>query len=485
MSLYPAGYAVSRIPVRPGVTFPAGWSAATALPGAARQGNRVSWAQTDYETLVDSPIFAGVNYRHLDLGRPGGAPVSIEAFADAPGWLTLDPANLDRFRRLAAESVALFGPIPAGRYQFLVGLTNQLGDIGLEHLASSEDVIDPASFIDWGGTDWDHNTLPHELAHAWNGKYRRPAGLATPDFRTPMQDDLLWVYEGQTQLWGLVLAVRSGVQTKDTVLGAMAQRAAALAASAGRGWRPLVDTTYDPIIARRKPKPYGSLARGEDYYWEGALLWLEVDQMIRTGTRGARGLDDFARGFFGPRGDGARTSTSTYGFDDVVAALNALLPYDWATFLRQRVDQPGQGAPTAGLEAAGYRLVWREMPNSYDQALMSRQGTLSLDHSLGLQLSRDGVVSSVQWDGPAFNAGLVTGAQLLGVDGLAWSAEAMKAAITRAKASPAPIQLVVQRGNRVFNLALDYHGGLRWPWLEPIDPQAQNGLDRLFQPRTK
>ncbi|GGY93440.1 peptidase M61 [Novosphingobium colocasiae] len=479
MSLYPTGHAVSRIPVRPSVTLPAGWTPATALPGLVRQGNRASWAATDYATLIDSPIFAGANYRRFDLGRS----VTIDAFADVPAYLALDPANLEKLRRLVSESTAVFGPLPAGRYQFLVALTNQLGDIGLEHLASSEDAIEPGSFIDWAGTDWDHNTLPHELVHAWNGKYRRPAGLATPDYRTPMQDDLLWVYEGQTQFWGLVLAVRSGVQRKDTVLGAIAQRAAGLAASAGRGWRPLIDTTYDPIIANRKPKPYGSLARGEDYYWEGALIWLEADQLIRTGTKGARGLDDFARAFFAPgQGDGR---LSTYTFDDVTAALNAVYPYDWATFLRQRIEQPGQGAPYAGIERGGYRLVWRDVPNSYEQALMTRQGALYLTHSLGMELNREGVVTSVMWDGPAFNAGLVTGAQILGIDGTAWSAEAMKAAITRAKSAPAPIQFVVQRGNRILNVAVDYHGGLRWPWLEPAVGNGESGIDKLFQPRTK
>lgn len=477
MSLYPAGHHVRRIPVRPGVVLPKGWTAATSLDGETRSANRWTWAETDYEELVDSPIFAGAHYRKFDLGHD----VSLDAVADSPELLELAPDNLSKLRQLVDQALYLFGRPAFEHYDFLAALSGRIGGIGLEHLQSSENQLEPRSFVDWKGQDWDRNVLPHELAHSWNGKYRRPVGLATPDYRTPMQDNLLWVYEGQTQFWGLVLAARSGVQEKATVLGAIARSAASLAASPGRGWRSLEDTTFDPVFAARKPKPYASMARGEDYYWEGAMIWLEADQLIREGTGGRKGLDDFARAFFSYR-EGTRPVLA-YAFDDVVATLNEVYPHDWAAFLRSRIDQPGRPAPYAGIEKAGYRIVFKDEPNPYDKAHGERYASLSLTHSLGATVEKDGTVGSVVWDSPAFNAGIVSGARIVAVDGTVYSPEAMTRAIKAAKGRKEPLQFVVQRGEKVMNVAVDYHGGMRWPWLESATPGKVNGLDRLLSPR--
>ena len=477
MSLYPAGHYVRRIRVRPSVLLPKGWTPGTSLDGQSRGGDRWTWAETDYEELVDSPIFAGVHYRKFDLGHD----VSLDAVADAPELLELASENLAKLRQLTDQAFHLFGRPAFVRYNFLAALSGKIGSIGLEHLESSENQLEPRSFIDWKGQDWDRNVLPHEFTHSWNGKYRRPAGLATPDYRTPMQDNLLWVYEGQTQFWGLVLAARSGVQEKDTVLGAIARSAASLAASPGRGWRSVEDTTFDPVFAARKPKPYASLARGEDYYWEGAMVWLEADQVIREGTGGRKALDDFAKSFFSYR-EGTRPIL-TYTFDDVVAALNAVYPHDWTTFLKARIDQPGRPAPYEGIRKAGYRIVFKEEPNPYDKAVGDKYGSLYLVHSLGLTVDKDGTVGSVLWDSPAFNAGIVTGAKIIAVDGTVYSAEAATKAIKNAKGRKEPLQFVVQRGEKVMNVAVDYHGGMRWPWLESTTPGKVNGLDRLLSPR--
>lgn len=477
MSLYPAGHYVGRIRIRPSVTVPAGWTAATALDGARKTGDRYSWAETNYEELVDSPIFAGIHFRRYDLGNK----ISLDAVADSPELLELAPDNLARLQQLSDQALYLFGNPAFDHYDFLVSLSSRMGEIGLEHLRSSENQVEPRSFVDWKGQDWDRNVLPHELTHSWNGKYRRPAQIWTPDYRTPMQDNLLWVYEGQTQFWGLVLAARSGVQEKGTVLGAIARAAASLAASPGRGWRSVEDTTFDPVFAARKPKPYASLARGEDYYWEGAMVWLEADQLIREGTGGKKGLDDFARAFFSYR-DGT-APTLRYTFDDVVAALDEVYPHDWSTFLRQRLYESGRPAPYAGIEKAGYRVVFKDEPNPYDKALADKNGNLGLAHSLGMTVSKEGDVSGVIWDSPAFNAGIVTGAKIIAVDGTVYSVEALTKAIKGAKGGKEPLRFVVQRGDRVMNLAIDYHGGMRWPWLEPATPGKANGLDRLLAPR--
>ncbi len=482
MSLYPAGHYVRRIRIRPSVTFPKGWTAATALDGQTVSGDRVSWAETDYETLVDSPIFAGVNFRKWSLGHG----VTLNAVADEPEQLAAAPADIAKLSALVDEALAVFGRPAFDHYQFLVALTDRMGAIGLEHLRSSENQLDPKSFTHWDDLDWKRNVLPHEFTHSWNGKYRRPARLWTPDYRTPMQDDLLWVYEGQTQFWGLVLAARSGVQTKDTILGILASQAGYYSEQPGRAWRSIEDTTLDPVIAARKAKPYSSLARSEDYYNEGALIWLEADQIIRAGTAGRKGLDDFARGFFSYRSaaDGQeRQRTATYEFADVVAALNAVYPYDWAAFFKTRIDGTGQPAPLAGIERGGYRLIWRNVPNPYDKARLDDRKTVSLYHSLGLTLDREGTVTGTRWDSPAFDAGIVNGARIVAVNGRAYDADKLNRAITAAKASTSPIELLIKRGDRFLTVPVDYHGGLRWPWLERASGKGVAPLDALLAPR--
>ena len=479
MSLYPAGHQAARIAVKPRVTLPPGWTAATALKGKSHRGNVVSWAETDYETLVDSPIFAGAYFREWSLGNS----VGLSAVADAPELLSLEAGNQQKLSALIEEALLTFGAAPFDRYDFLVALSDRLGGIGLEHLRSSENQLEPRNFAAWANFGWDRNVLSHELVHAWNGKYRRPARLWTPDYRTPMQDDLLWVYEGQTQFWGWVLAARSGLQEKDMVLGMIARAVGLYSQQPGREWRSVGDTTLDPVVSARKSKPFGSLARGEDYYNEGALIWLEVDQVIGKGTGGRKGLDDFARAFFAHKDGTGRVST--YEFGDVVAALKTVYPYDWASFLRDRIDAAGRPAPIAGIEQAGYRLVWKDHPNPYSAARMQHLRRLSLYHSLGLSVDQQGKVGSARWGGPAFEAGIVTGVTIVAVNGAAFDPAGLKQAITGAATDRTPIELLIRRGDRFSTVRVAYYGGLRWPWLEKAGGKGAAPLDRLLSPRRK
>lgn len=478
MSLYPAGHYTRRIAVRPTVKFPAGWEVFTALDGKRASGGTVTWAETDYQTLVDSPVFAGKYAKDWTVARDA----RLDAVADKPAQLAIKPEHLKTFSNLFDEADALFGGRPFDHYDTLLAMTDRMGGIGLEHQRSSENQYEPDSLVKWDEMDWDRNVVAHELVHAWNGKYRRPEGLWTADYRTPMQNNLLWVYEGQTQFWGWVLAARSGLQKKETVLGMFAAAAATYSeGQPGRAWRSVEDTTLDPIISARRPLPYGSLQRSEDYYVEGALVWLEADQVIRKGTGGRRGLDDFARAFFSatPGDPGQRT----YDFDEVVRTLNGVYSYDWATFLDTRLRQSNQPAPLAGLTAAGYRLVWKDTPNPYDKGRYENAKSTNLTYSLGMILDKDGKVTGALWDGPAFDAGLVTGAQIVAVNGEAYSKEALFDAIKAAKGAKDPIRLLVKRGTMFDTVDVDYHGGLRWPWLEPV-ASGEQGLDRLLAART-
>jgi len=477
MSLYPAGYYVRRLPVKPAVTLPAGWTPATALDGAQQQGSRWTWGETSYETLVDSPLFAGTNFRKWDLGQK----VTLNVVADKPAQLAAKDEQIALYRNLVAEAKLAFGANHFDHYEFLLALSDKIGGIGLEHHRSSENQLEPGAFTEWDKNEYDRGLLPHEFSHSWSGKFRRPARLWTPDYRQPMQGDLLWAYEGQDQFWGLVLSGRSGLQGKDMVLGQLAAWAGGFAMQPGRAWRSVEDTGSDPVFAGRKAKPFASYARSEDYYTEGALVWLEADQIIRAGTGGRKSIDDFARAFFGMRdGDWGEL---TFEQADVAATLNSIYPHDWAAFLKTRLDQPGQPAPLRGIELGGYRLVWKDAPNPYDKARFAEAKVLSLAYSLGVTLDKDGKVTATQWDSPAFNAGIVSGARIVAVNGMAYDADGLKAAISAAQTG-APLALLVQRGDRFETIAIDYKGGLRWPWLERAAPgTAPTGLDLLLSPR--
>jgi predicted metalloprotease with PDZ domain len=478
MSLYPAGYYVRQIKVKPTVTFPKDWDVFTALDGQTATGATVTWDTVDYETLVDSPIFAGKYAKSWELGHG----VQLDVVADAPDQLALKPENLATFKKVVDETVTLFGSRHFDHYNWLLALTDRLGGIGLEHHRSSENDWKPNGFTDWDEMAHDRNVVSHEIMHSWNGKFRRPAKLWTPDYRQPMRDNLLWMYEGQTQFWGWIVAGRSGLQDKDTVLGSLAGTAAFYSNQAGRAWRSVEDTTMDPIINYRRPRPYTDIHRDEDYYSEGMLVWLEADQIIRQGTKGAKGLDDFAKAFFGMRdGDWGEL---TYEFEDIVTTLNAIYPYDWATFLRTRLQTPGQPAPVKGIEMGGYQLVWKDDPNPYRKGQMKTAKFLDLQYSLGVNLDANGEVTLTMWDSPAFNAGIVDGVKIVAVNGEEYSEDAIKQAISAAKGTNDPIDLIVKRGERYLTLELDYHGGLRYPWLEKTGT-GQTGLDKLLAPRTK
>jgi predicted metalloprotease with PDZ domain len=477
MSLYPAGYYVRQIKFKPTVKFPTGWGVASALDGKTQSGDSVSWGEVAYDTLVDSPVFAGANFKRFDLGKN----VSLDVVADKPANLEVKPENVAAYKALVDEAFLNYGAHHFDHYDILLALSDKLGGIGLEHHRSSENSMQPKSLTEWKEFDWARNVVPHEISHSWDGKFRRSARLWTPDYRQPMQDNLLWVYEGQNQFWGLVLAARSGVQSKESVLGQFASYAGMFTYEAGRAWRSVEDTTHDPIIANRRPKPFASMDRNEDYYTEGALVWLEADQIIREGTGGKKGLDDFAKVFFGINdGDWGEVP---YEFEDVVKALNTVYPHDWASFLTTRFQTPGQPVPLNGVDKGGYKLVWKEEPNPYDKGRFGMsKGGLSLAYSLGFNLDKDGKVTSTLWDSPAFNAGIVNGAKVIAVNGLAYEADTLKAAVTAAKGTSKPIELVVQRGDRVQTIAIDYHDGLRYPWLDKV-VKGEAGLDLLLAPR--
>jgi predicted metalloprotease with PDZ domain len=476
VSLYPAGYFTRQIQISPTVVFPKGFKPASALRKSSGSGDTVTYQTVNYEVLVDSPIYAGKYFRADDLGQG----VTLNTIADDPKYLAATTAQIQLHRNLVTQAVKLFGARHFDHYDFLFSLSDRMGGNGLEHHRSSENGVDPDYFTEWSASLPDHNLLPHEFTHSWNGKFRRGADLWTPDFRTPMRNSLLWVYEGQTQFWGYVLEARSGLASKQDMLDALASIAAGLDVRKAREWRSLDDTTNDPVISARRPKGWVSWQRSEDYYNEGLLIWVEADAIIRQGTKGAKGLDDFAKAFFGINdGDYGQV---TYTIDDVAKTLNGVMPYDWAGFLNERMTGKAAGAPLGGFERSGYKLTYSETPTNFTKAGMKANKYLDLSYSLGLNVGKEAKINAVVWEGPAYKAGLTVGQTIVAVNGVAYTDDAMKAAVTAAKGGSAPIRLTVKAGTRVRDVAVSWNQGLRYPQFVKTGT-GETPLDKLLAAR--
>lgn len=481
LGFYPAGYYTRRIQVEPTVKLPQGWGFGVALEKASGDGQTTTFKTTTFETLVDSPMFAGRYYKQVDLDPGAAVPVRLNIVADKPELLEIKPEALQAHRNLVQQAYKLYGAHHYDHYDFLLALTDKMGGIGLEHHRSSENGVVPKYFTDWDKTFVGRDLLAHEFTHSWNGKFRRGADLYTPTLNEPMRDSLMWVYEGQTQYWGNVLAARSGLVTKQQGLEALAATAALYDTRAGRQWRNVLDTTNDPIIANRKPASWTSWQRSEDYYSEGQLIWLDADTLIREKTGGKKSLDDFAKAFFGV--ENGSYVVLTYDFDTVVQTLNGVVPHDWASFLKTRVEGLSERAPLDGLTRGGYRLVYTDTPTEYFKAVETKTKSVNLSYSLGITIGKDGVLSGVNWDTPAFKAGLTAGETLVAVNGTAYSDDLIKDAVKATAKADAPlVELLVKDGERYRTVKIDYHGGLKYPRLERIEGTPAR-LDDIYSPK--
>ncbi|HTA66464.1 MAG TPA: hypothetical protein VK753_13275 [Xanthomonadaceae bacterium] len=467
--LYPAGHYAGRIDYDASVTYPAGWQAFTALDVGGRDGDTVHYKPVPLDILVDSPVYAGRYARQFDLAPGAKVPVHLDVVADAPKYLEAKPAHLAEHRELVKQALALYGAQHYDHYDFLFSISDQMSGNGLEHQRSSEDGTSADYFSDWDAKTGSSDLLGHEYTHSWNGKFRRPADLWTPNYNVPMQDSLLWVYEGQTQYWGNVLTGRSGLRPLDASRDAFAAVIARYQdGRPGLSWRNVQDTTNDPIIAQRRPKPYVNYQLSEDYYVAGQVIWLEADARIRTQSGGRKSLDDFAHAFFGVH-DGAWKKQETYTFDDIVATLNAVQPDDWAKFLRDRLD--GKVSLMDGIEAIGWRVTYTDDPGALAKARAKddKSGTQDYFYSLGFYVDKAGKIDEVRWDSPAFNAGIGAGMTLVAVNDLEFDKDTLSDAIKAAKTDKAPIRLLVKEFDRFRTIAIDYHDGLRYPHLERLE----------------
>jgi predicted metalloprotease with PDZ domain len=480
--LYPAGYEARGISVQASLRLPPEWGYGSALRAAGQDQGVVQFKPVSLETLVDSPVFAGRYFRRVELEPADSArPVVLNIVADRPEQLKASDVQIDAHRKLVQQADKLFGARHYAKYDFLLALSEQMGGIGLEHHESSENGVRTKYWENWDKSYAGRDLLPHEYVHSWNGKFRRPRDLTTPHFNTPMQDSLLWLYEGQTQYWGKLLAVRSTLVSAELARDDLAQVAAAYDHRAGRTWRNLQDTTNEPIVGgRRGVRDWANWQRSYDYYNEAVLIWLDADTLIREKSGGQRSLDDFARSFFGLR-DG-ELGPLTYSFEDIVKALNEVQSHDWARFLRDRLDSTAAPAPLDGLARAGWKLGYSETPSENLKADESEGKHNDFSYSLGVRVDHEGKLVDVLWDSPAFRAGLSPAMSVVAVNWRAYKGDVLKDAIAANKDGRTPIELLLREGDNFRTVRIDYRGGLRYPVLERV-AGAEDRLATLLAPR--
>ncbi|ADW68048.1 M61 family metallopeptidase [Granulicella tundricola] len=507
LMLYPAHIPVKDIAIEPSVTVPAGWgigtaltpvgaptppppttgimeSAHTPLPGSTT----THYAPTDVEQLLDSPVIAGKYFHEFPLAPEVSPKHYIDVVSDKPEDSNLRPELLAEISNLVREATTAYASSHYNAYHFLLTLSDVAGGEGLEHGQSSDNGIGEKGFSDESHQAVEADLLAHEFTHSWDGKYRRPVELYQKDFATPQQGQLLWVYEGMTQYMGNVLAARSGLRNQEQYRDFLAMSASSLDLESGRNWRSTEDTSIASSIDRH-PTLWGNWERGQAYYQEGELMWLDADTLIREKTGGKKSLTDLQRIFLG-KGGNTGPLIVTYDRKELIADLNQVLPYDWATFLHERIDLPTPHTDLAGIERGGYKLVYTDKPNASERnaARVYPQyfGGADAWASLGLRAGTSGTISDVRYDGPADKAMLSPGMKIIAVNGQAYSGDAVRQALDDTKGNDKPIRLILQQESAISTAEISYHEGQKYPTLQRIDgtPALMDEITKPLSPAT-
>jgi predicted metalloprotease with PDZ domain len=484
MLLYPQTASPLKLSYAATLKLPAGWKFGTALPlgiSTRSQPGEVEFSPAPLETLIDSPVIAGQFFRTVELTPGATPPHFLHLAADSAAALELKPDDARAFTHLVQEADALFGAAHYRDYHFLLTLSDHVAHFGLEHHESSDNRVGEDFLTDAEVRTFGAELLPHEMVHSWNGKFRRPAGLATPDYQQPMEDELLWVYEGLTDYLGQVLAARSGLQTNADFRDSFALTAAMLDHRSGREWRSLADTAVSAQLLYDSPGTDVNRRRSVDFYPEGDLIWLEADTVIRRQTHGKKSLDDFCRLFHG--GKSGPPQVVPYAYDDVVNGLNSVAPYDWKTFFQKRIYEINPRAPMGGIENSGWRLAYTNEVTPFLKIYEGQRKVTDLSCSLGITVGSEGGIGDVLAGSPADRAGLSANMKLVAVNGRSWSAKILRTAVTTAATNRAPIELLAERDGFYQTCKVDYHGGEKYPVLER-DATKPDLLAEILKPLT-
>jgi predicted metalloprotease with PDZ domain len=477
--LYPAGRPAHEIIFEPKLRVPENWKFNTALPVSATSGNEITFAPVPLDLLVDSPVQAGQYVKVIQLSPGQNPPHELDVAADDAWALDIPAELIDKYKRLVAEASALYQSHHYRDYHFLFTLSDNVLPLGQEHHESSDDRVAERTIIDPNLRLLEATLFPHEFTHSWNGQFRRPVGLATPDFQQPMKGELLWVYEGLTDYLGTVLAARSGLWTPVQAREQLASLASTLQYRAGRTWRSLQNTANAAQILYFAPAEWRSERRSTDFYIESILIWLDVDVTMRRLTNGRRSMNDFCRSFLGPP-DGEPV-IKTYTFDELVSALNDVAPYDWRSFLRQRLDSTAPEAPLGGISGGGWRLVYSDQPNEMRQAELVSSGTGDFTESIGLVVKKDGTIVDANPKMIGFQSGLSPYMQIVAVAGREFSVDELARAVRESRLNPEPITLLVSNTGSFERREIRYRDGIRQPHLERVEG-APDYLDDILKP---
>jgi predicted metalloprotease with PDZ domain len=461
--LYPQGRKSDDVPFQASLRLPAGWKFGTALPVAGQSSGEITFKPSSMTTLVDSPVVAGLYFRKVQVSSGPEGNHEIDIVADSAAALDAQPDLGLKYQKLVAEAGALFGARHYKGYRWLLTLSDRVASFGLEHHESSDDRMGEQTLTDDNRFKDLPQLMAHEYAHSWNGKFRRPAGLATGDFEKPMKGELLWVYEGLTQHLGNLLPARTGLITMEEYRDYLAQSAASLDNQAGRGWRPLVDTAVQAQLLYEAPQEWYGARRGTDFYRESELIWLEADTIIRQKTNGMRSLDDFCRRFYG--GESGAPALKPYAVDEVLRTLNDVAPYDWKGFIDARINRVAPRAPLGGIENSGWKLIYTDEPNQRTKTREQVYKFAGFDLTLGMALKDDATILDVAPASAAAKSGMTPGGKIIAVNGRKYSADVLHAAVKASRTATGPIEIIVESGEFILTYRLDYHGGERYPHL--------------------
>ena len=466
--LYPTGWTSDELIYKASLRLPSGWKSGTALPSASQNGEEMSFIPVSLTTLIDSPVIAGEYFRVVLLAESPHQEIDIAA--DSQAALDAPPELWDRYKSLAGQAQKLFTAQHFRDYHFLYSLSDHIAHFGLEHHESDDSRVGERGLTDPEYRLDASDLLPHEYVHSWNGKYRRPADLTTPDYEKPMQTDLLWVYEGLTDYLGEVLTARSGLWTPEQFRDSLAGWAAEYDHRPGRVWRNLQDTADGVAAMQDAQQQWTSWRRSLDYYVEDTLNWLWVDTIIRQQTGGKKSLDDFCHLFHG--GQGGVPEVKTYTFDDIVSTLNQVVPYDWRSFWTERLTNHGPGAPLGGVEGSGWKLTYDDSRSEMTRIWEQGHHAINASYSIGLLLREDGAVVDTIEGMVAAKAGIGPGMKIMAVNGRRFSAGVFRAALKAGKSSSQPLELLVENEDYFSTYKFDYHGGEQYPHLQRDESKA-------------